>query len=303
MSPDIVYTQDGSITCLDVNSGELYHNRIGAYTEALCHYVHVCDLENQAEVKTDFKVLDICFGLGYNTFVFLDSLIKNISQASNIKSPIKCQIIAIDKDAKILDLVPEVLIDKRFNHLCQFLTIDKAWSKKMVAQWQTAGQIQFEIHKPFDLSIQIDLKINDLRNIIPQLLKEQNLFDYIFHDGFSPRSMPQLWTVDLFSQYFDLLKDDGRIITYSSAYAVRGALKQCGLEVRKSVPLGGKSGGTVAFKKGQQEIVDNKTIFFLSIEEEKRLNTNSGTPYRDPTFNSTKEQIIERREAEIKQKK
>ena len=76
---------------------------------------------------------------------------------------------------------------------------------------------------------------------------------------------------------------------------------RCGLEVRKSAPLGGKSGGTVAFKKGQPEIVNGQSIFFLADEEKERLKSASGIPYRDSDFCSTSKQIIERRQLEIRQ--
>jgi tRNA U34 5-methylaminomethyl-2-thiouridine-forming methyltransferase MnmC len=302
MIPNIVQTEDGSITCLDANSGELYHNRIGAYTEALAHYVQICDLPALLAQQSSITVLDVCFGLGYNSFVLIDQLLQYIENSRSIKSPISCRIVGIDQDRNILDLIPQVLSDSRFKSLCQALNIDTKKAKEIVSLWQTKGKCLFNLKNKTEISISFEMIIEDLRQAIPRLAKTGEQFDYIFHDGFSPRAMPELWTADLFAQYTKLISNNGRIITYSSAYAVRGAFIECGLEIRKSAPLGGKSGGTIAFKKGQPEIANEQSIFFLSNEEKERLQTRSGTPYRDPDFNNTSQQIVECRHLEIERK-
>ena len=301
MIPDIVQTEDGSITCIDANSGELYHNRIGAFTEALSHYVQVSDFPALLSKQSSITVLDVCFGLGYNSFVLIDQLLQYIESNSR-ECPLTCRIVGLDQDRRILDLIPRVLSHAKFRRFCKHLDIDNKKAKEMVALWQTEGKCSFKLKNKTELSISFEMIIEDLRKAIPELVKVKEHFDYIFHDGFSPRAMPQLWTVDLFGQYAKLISDGGRIITYSSAYAVRGAFIECGLEVRKSAPLGGKSGGTVAFKPGQPEIVNEQSIFFLSNEEKERLQSRSGIPYRDPEFNSTNAQVLQRRQIEIEQK-
>ncbi len=301
MIPNIVQTEDGSITCIDASSGELYHNRVGAYTEAFAHYVQVCDLPERLVRQASITVLDVCFGLGYNSLVLIDQLLHWVEKNESMQSPISCRIIGIDQDRKILDLIPQVLLDPRFNGLCKLLNLSDETTRDMVNRWQAGGKYQFQCKQQVKLSISLEMKIQDVRKVVPQLVNAKETFDYIFHDGFSPRVMPELWTVDLFAQYAKLLTDSGRIITYSSAYAVRGALIECGLEIRKSAPLGGKSGGTIAFKPGQPEIVNEQSIFFLSDEEKSRLQSRSGTPYRDPNFGSTGAQIIQRRQSDMDQ--
>ena len=70
--------------------------------------------------------------------------------------------------------------------------------------------------------------------------------------------------------------------------------------MRKTLPLGAKSGGTVAFKQGQSEITNEQSIFYLSDREKERLKGNSGVPYRDPLLNGQRKEIILRRDYEIR---
>jgi tRNA U34 5-methylaminomethyl-2-thiouridine-forming methyltransferase MnmC len=298
VTPDIMLTEDGSITCRENTSGELYHNQAGAYTEALTHYVQLCDLVSRANEQGHLTILDACFGLGYNSFVFLDSLIKNVEQGNITHSPIVCYIIGIDKDPHIFNIVNKVLADERFSKLREALHLDSKRIDRMLNNWHISGKDEFHLQDKIELFIQFEIKVTDLRQAVLQLVLKNQHFDYIFHDGFSPRTMPELWTVDLFKQYSKLLPDNGRLMTYSSAYAVRGALRDAGLQVRKSTSLGGKASGTLAFKNDQPEIVDN-TIFYLSPEEEAALATRSAIPYRDPDFTDIKADIVKRRAVEI----
>jgi tRNA U34 5-methylaminomethyl-2-thiouridine-forming methyltransferase MnmC len=304
MAPEfnnLILTEDGSITCRDQESGELYHNRAGAYSEALQHYVQVCDLESRLKRQNKISVLDVCFGLGYNTFVFLDKLTELIRQGNLDQEVVLCNITGIDKDPEILDVLVDVLDDPRFEKLCRILNLNDQTIKQMIADWKAGEKCKLQFSDKVKIEIEIEIKIKDLRKAIPDLVSSRIHFDYVFHDGFSPRSMPELWTADLFREYTKILNPHGRIITYSSASAVRGGLKECGLEIRKSAPLGGKSGGTIAFRPASAEIADGISILHLSDDENRRLNSRSAIPYRDPNFNSTRAQILQRRAIEIEQ--
>jgi len=291
----VVLTEDGSITCRDKESGELYHNKAGAYSEALHHYVEVCDMVHRINRQDNIAVLDVCFGLGYNTLVFIDQLIEHIEKGDIKQEKITCRIVGIDKDPDILAIVLEVLKGSRFKNLCLALGLDAQSTENMLASWKAGERHALQFNGKVKLTIDIEIKIGDLRRIVPKLVHDKNHFNYIFHDGFSPRSMPELWTADLFAQYGKILSPDGRIITYSSAAAVRGGLKECGLEIRKSAPLGGKSGGTIAFCSKNAEIANGSSILSLGDDENHRLTSRSGIPYRDPYLNGTRRQILHQR--------
>ena len=280
--PDTVKTEDGSITCRDELTGELYHNKAGAYTEAFKNYVEPARLSNLLKEAKELNVLDVCFGLGYNVYVLLNELLSFSNKS--------IRIVAIDKDPEIVSVLPEVLGDTRFQVLTE--KIGAKWKDKLC---------QFG-HKTFSLGegneVAFELVCGDIREYVSELERQPARFDLIYHDGFSPRVMPELWTYDLFALYAKLLSPKGVILTYSSAAAVRSALRLCGLEVRRTSAVGGKSGGTIAAHAG---VLENGTeIFALSDEEEARLKTRSSIPYRDPQLSGKREDIIKERNAEVK---
>lgn len=296
---NLILTDDGSVTCRDQESGELYHNRVGAYSEALHHYVEVCDLEDCLSQKNTISVLDVCFGLGYNTFVLLDKLMELIEQGKINQKIVSCNVTGIDKDPEILDILPEVLSGVRFEKLCSNFDLNKQVIGSMIESWKSGNTYKLQSKGKIELVVEIEIKLKDLRQFVLDLVRSGKHYDYIFHDGFSPRSMPELWTADLFKQYTKLITADGRIITYSSATAVRGGLTECGLAIRKSAPLGGKSGGTVAFHPESGEIADGECILQLNDDEKRRLKTRSAIPYRDATLSSSRTQILQCRAKEI----
>jgi len=293
----IIKTEDGSITCFDEEVDELYHNRAGAYTEALKNYVEPCCLPLAITSQSTVCLLDVCFGLGYNSFVFLDQLIELLDDLPVQPANLKIQILGIDKDAEILKVIPSVLADQKFNRLINRLA---QTSKKKINQVkQSLSSFGFHNLKLTE-NVHIDFEIRqaDIRQALPKLVKEAGgTFDFVFHDGFSPRKVPELWTIDLFQLYTKLIKQSGRILTYSSALAVRGAFRACGLEVKKTTAVGGKSGGTLAAYPGQ--IKTDECILDLSETEQLRLASRSGVPYRDPTLTDNRQAILDRRQEEI----
>lgn len=164
--------------------------------------------------------------------------------------------------------------------------------------WQNFDCQIFNLGENERLTVRVELRLKDLRQELPNLVLEcAQSFDFIFHDAFSPRRMPELWSVDLFANYVKLLKPTGKILTYSSATAVRGAFRSLGLIVKRTAAVGGKSGGTVASWVDEKD--DQSDICPLTEEEEMRLHSSSAVPYRDPNLSDDAREILARREEEI----
>lgn len=143
------------------------------------------------------------------------------------------------------------------------------------------------------------LYYEDLRTRIPLLAQSGQDFDLIFHDGFTPRKVPHLWTVDIFTHYHRLLQArTGRILTYSCSSAVRGGMLAAGFEVLKTRPVGRKSGGGTLAQIPNltaSQVVDNEWLIPLRPEDIKRLQTSAGIPYRDPSFLLPPETVMNQR--------
>ncbi|MBX9879875.1 MAG: hypothetical protein K2Y22_15565 [Candidatus Obscuribacterales bacterium] len=274
-----VVTGDESITCFNDETGELYHNQAGAFTEALKNYVEPAGLAAIAKTGS-VTVMDVCFGLGYNTFVLLDEL---------RKLGITCDvnILGLDIDEAILSVLDDVLADKRFAELRKFMNSEVFKSE--------FGVYEFQLDEAGKIRVHLKVKQQDIREAAMTL--EQD-FDLVFHDGFSPYKVPELWTVDLFRRYHKLLgARRGALLTYSAAPAVRAGLRLAGFNVFATTAVGSKHGGTLATISAEDE--RRQKAAPLTDEQEERLKTRSGIPYRDnETLTATREQVMSLRERE-----
>ena len=101
--PQLLPLADGSLSCFDPSTGELYHNRVGAYTEALSHYVQPSQALHYLRQNPRLSLLDVCFGLGYNTFTLWNEILKSDIPHFSIHT------LGIELDPNILSLIPHIL--------------------------------------------------------------------------------------------------------------------------------------------------------------------------------------------------
>ncbi len=70
---EIFITQDGSIGLYDKALDEIYHSKFGAKKESFEKFVEPCFILKKNGLDKNLKLLDICFGIGYNTKCFLEN--------------------------------------------------------------------------------------------------------------------------------------------------------------------------------------------------------------------------------------
>jgi tRNA U34 5-methylaminomethyl-2-thiouridine-forming methyltransferase MnmC len=262
-------TDDGSLSLHETSLNELYHNKAGAFTEAVTNYVQptMQFLAIARDKNTSLNVLDSCFGLGYNSLALANEFASS--------AQFKLQVDAVELDDEVIAMVPQVLAQPCFAALPK----------------QSLEQLNFNI------------SVCDLRSFLLARDKDSKPYDVIFHDPFSPKKVPELWSVDLFQHYFDAMADNSVLLTYACAPAVRGALISLGFKVFRTTGLGRKNGGTIAVKTSSvslaQDLLDAGTcIFAIEGEELRRLGKSSQVPFRDPNLCDDSATIIARREAE-----
>jgi len=220
------------------------------------------------------NVLDICFGLGYNSASLFNELIKQ-------KSYLNWYALEIDK--------------RPFEYSLRNKSFRKLWAPKVSKIFESL----FRQHSFEDQFFKCRILWGDARkkiNIIPSSIK----FDLIYLDGFSPQKCPQVWTVEFLSKVTENLDPQGYLITYSSSAAVRKTLRNFGLEIFTIKPSFKKrnfwSQGTVAISKFDKDKLKPSFNFEkLSLMEEEHLLTKASIPYRDQDLNSSKDDIIKRR--------
>ncbi len=70
------FTADGSVGLYNNDFDDIYHSATGALTEAYEKFIHPVDFGMLLQ-KDKINVLDICYGIGYNTKSFLNFILKN----------------------------------------------------------------------------------------------------------------------------------------------------------------------------------------------------------------------------------
>ena len=86
----LIYTDDGSISAYNDAYNDYYHDKKGALIESI--YKHIIPAFNIIN-KSHIRILDICFGLGYNSF---------LSLVFAKKSNIKVDVYSVEIDLSLL---------------------------------------------------------------------------------------------------------------------------------------------------------------------------------------------------------
>ncbi len=266
-----IITKDGSISFRSEKFNENFHSKAGAYYETKNKFINPSRLKRFQ--NKPINVLDICFGIGYNSALLFENLKIELSTLNWY---------GLEIDKRPLNYA---LTDKNFNHL---------WSPKVIEILNSLNLKGLYKNKNFDCK----LMIGDARKEILNIPKELN-FDLIFLDGFSPQKCPEIWSYEFLSQLKNKIKYEGYLITYTSAAAVRKSLKNLGFNLFNILPtLSNKnywSDGTLATFDNHQ---NNPYIKQLSDMEIEHLNTKASIPYRDPTGEMLSKEILEIRKKE-----
>lgn len=261
-------TEDGSKTFYSSTFNETFHSKYGAKQESEITYIKGCNVSKQLTDKKHLKIIDICYGLGYNTASLLETFINHKNYHFSL------EVIALELDIN----VPQQAINNNLLSL---------WSEDI----QECLHILALEKKIEQNNLKIELLLGDAREKIKILLERQFKADAIFFDPFSPPKCPQLWTVDFFHLVAQCLADDGILATYSCSAAVRNAMQLVGLKIGRNFVVGKRAPGTLATK-------GNIFLQPLSLMELEHLQTRAAIPYRDSSLKDSAEVIIQRREDE-----
>jgi len=195
-----IESDDGSFTAYSTEFKEHYHStKDGALHESLSK--HVYPALKHTQDKDEIFILDICFGLGFNTLATLLAL-KDSQQKVHIYSP--------EFDVELVHSLVDFTYPKEFDTF-----------KEIIFSLATTQKYESQ-------NLSITIFLGDARVFI----KDTNIkFDIVYQDAFSPSSNPLLWTGEYFKDISALMKQDAILTTYSIALATRIALNENGLKV------------------------------------------------------------------------
>ncbi|MCK5025252.1 MAG: hypothetical protein KAS15_01575 [Nanoarchaeota archaeon] len=204
-----VKTRDDSITLFNEQYQEHYHSHtIGAIEEAFVKFAEPC------KIKDGMKILDVCFGLGYNTLAA-------ISKSRQL------EIVGLENDLKILEKTATIEVPERFRKDYEIIR-------------KVAKTLKYN-----EDGLKIRILVGDAR----QKIKEAgNGFDAVFLDPFSPKKCPELWTKEFFDEIFRRMNKGAILATYSCATIVRKNLADAGFTVMDGPVFGRKSPATIGIK-------------------------------------------------------
>ena len=73
---EFYYTQDGSVGLYSYTDEDVYHSKYGAVSEAWEKFILPSGISKIINTKDNINVLDICYGVGYNTKALMSYVIK-----------------------------------------------------------------------------------------------------------------------------------------------------------------------------------------------------------------------------------
>ena len=199
---ELVLCEDGTHTLYSKEFDEPYHStKDGALHESL--EKHVKPAFALKSHKDKLTILDICFGLGYNTFATLYYIRKN-----NLKT--KIHILSPEFDEGLVRSLDTFDFPPEFESIQPII---KAISKNLTYE---------------DAQFKIEILLGDARKSVPKI-KEK--IDIVYQDAFSPAHNPLLWTYEWFRDIRALCVDDTILTTYSTAAAIRLGLYENGFYI------------------------------------------------------------------------
>jgi len=207
---ETIVSDDGSLTLYSKEFDESYHSpKDGALRESLNK--HVIPAFNLHEGKPTLRILDICYGLGYNTLATLHYI-------RSQQLDVKVEIVSPEFDEALVRSLKDFAYPAAFESL--HLIIEAL-----------SNDFHYE-----DEQVKITILIGDARETIPQLLSAPSSLltdkiDIVYQDAFSPKVNPLLWTREWFADIRRLCKEDAVLTTYSTAAATRMGLHENGFEL------------------------------------------------------------------------
>lgn len=201
--PEIVETEDGSLTLYQADLGETYHSIHGALTESRRIFIEL-GLESIAQYPDVLRVLELGFGTGLNSLLTF--------------AHCKKQGIALSYHG--VDNYPLDNATTEFLH------------KGLKGDWNLFRELhEARWNRSADIGRGLSLfKENaDIREF--KALPEA--YDLVYFDAFGPDTQPELWTETVFSRIAEHCSPGAILVTYSSKGSVRRAMESAGFVVEK----------------------------------------------------------------------
>jgi tRNA U34 5-methylaminomethyl-2-thiouridine-forming methyltransferase MnmC len=214
MKRELVTTSDGSHTLFIKELDEHYHSIHGALQESMHVFINAGLIEAEKKFDT-INLLEIGFGTGLNCLLTYFNHHKPIKYAGIEAFPVE----------------ESILGKLNYTEWLNYRDSQNTFNNIHAAEWNKPVQLNAD----FEL-IKLDSKIEDIASTSLQIFDKPNL---IFFDAFAPSAQPELWTKDIFEMLYNIMCNDGILVTYCAKGEVKRNMKAAGFKVE---PLPGPKG-------------------------------------------------------------
>lgn len=221
---NFIKTLDNSYTLFSKKYNQYYHNiKEGAIQESLNK--HVIPAISFFKSKKELNILDICFGLGYNSLSTIYYIQKNnLNIKLNIYSP--------ELDEKLIRNLKNFIYPEDFNNYKNIIN-------------SISNNLSYKSE-----NLNIFISNSNARDYIKTF--KENFFDIVYQDAFSSDVNKELWTQEYFKDIYKISKKECILTTYSIATNVRLSLYQSNFFIYEYIPVKRKS--SLCFKNEQSLI-------------------------------------------------
>lgn len=226
-SPDddyqVLVTDDGSRTLLEVATHNAFHSGCGAVAETRAVYLQNSGALSRLHGGHSTSVLEVGVGTAMALLMTLDAAIQGGAPLRYVG--LECRWIS----AEVLEqLDPRSWVDRP-------VIVDR------YLEWRRTfpDQVSEGVYTwTFDARRHVTIIIGDAAQWTPHPLPT---FDAIYFDPFDPESQPDLWSAPMLNKMRSLIDAEGRLVTYCVSRAVRDTMEKSGFTVERTAgPSGGK---------------------------------------------------------------
>ena len=201
MKIKVIITDDGSKSLYLPEMNETYHSKFGAKNESEHVFINAGFKQIQ---KKEIGILEVGFGTGLNVL---------LTYFEALKSQQKVFFESLEKYPLPENILPEI---NNFD--------DTAYRELFHRIHQAAWQ------QPVNLSENFTLLKNQVDLLAYQTTHK---FDLVYFDAFAPDKQPEMWTTAVFTKMYNLLNENGILVTYSAKGSVRRTMQAAGFEVAR----------------------------------------------------------------------
>lgn len=199
----IIKTNDGSNTLFSNTFGDQYHSTFGALQES--RFVYIQTGLNYCE-HNSIKIFEVGFGTGLNAIL---TYIEGFNKKINIEYH-TIELFPID-----IETINQLNYFKFFSNDQKSIykkLHDCKWSRKIkISENFTFRKVKYDFNK--------------------YIFTE--MYDLIYFDAFAPEKQPNMWSGENFAKLFDILNNNGILVTYSSKGIVKNNLRNAGFKVTR----------------------------------------------------------------------